>query len=160
MKHVSTCFAFNLQFAKSLLNDVPQEKMCQQIGGLTNHPAWLIGHLAYACDSFAKLLGVEPICPPDWAGLFRNGSQPMPDASKYPDKATLLAKLEEGHRRLAKAVADTPESQFNKPNPIKELAAALPTLGDMLVFAMVGHEATHLGQLSAWRRAQGLPSVF
>ena len=34
-----------------------------------------------------------------------------------------------------------------------------PTLGDGLVWMIASHENIHLGQLSAWRRVQGLPSV-
>jgi hypothetical protein len=35
----------------------------------------------------------------------------------------------------------------------------LPTLGDCFVFVMAAHENMHLGQLSAWRRVQGLGRV-
>ncbi len=36
----------------------------------------------------------------------------------------------------------------------------LPTLADAAVFLAVTHEAQHLGQLAAWRRALGLPSAL
>ena len=35
----------------------------------------------------------------------------------------------------------------------------LPTLGDSFVFVMAAHENMHLGQLSAWRRVQGMGRV-
>jgi len=35
----------------------------------------------------------------------------------------------------------------------------LPTRGDLLAHILTTHEATHLGQLSAWRRQLGFPPV-
>jgi len=35
----------------------------------------------------------------------------------------------------------------------------MPTAGIALPYLMLVHENTHFGQLSAWRRVQGLPSV-
>ena len=34
-----------------------------------------------------------------------------------------------------------------------------PTVGNALAHTMLLHEMQHLGQLSAWRRASGLPRV-
>ena len=36
----------------------------------------------------------------------------------------------------------------------------MPALLDIVVFMCINHEAMHLGQLSAWRRAMGLPSAL
>ena len=36
----------------------------------------------------------------------------------------------------------------------------MPTLGDAVVFFAVSHEAMHLAQVAAWRRARGLPSAL
>jgi hypothetical protein len=44
----------------------------------------------------------------------------------------------------------------------KRLAAVrggLPALGDCAVFVMAAHENMHLGQVSAWRRVQGMGRV-
>jgi len=159
-QYVLTAFAFNLQYTKMLLADVPQEKMCEQPGGLTNHPAWVVGHLGTTCNFIGSILGFDPVCPPDWETLFGRGSQPTNDRSQYPNKDELLKKLEEGHTRAAKAFDEATDGDLQKTNPVEELAPMFPTVGDLAVFVLIGHEATHLGQLSAWRRAQGLPSVF
>jgi hypothetical protein len=45
------------------------------------------------------------------------------------------------------------------PTPIEEVRGFLPTLGDSFVFVMAAHENMHLGQLSAWRRVQGMGRV-
>lgn len=36
----------------------------------------------------------------------------------------------------------------------------LPARGDAALFMALTHEALHLGQLAAWRRAHGLPSAL
>ena len=42
---------------------------------------------------------------------------------------------------------------------MEDIRGFLPTLGDCFVFVMAAHENMHLGQLSAWRRVQGLGRV-
>jgi uncharacterized damage-inducible protein DinB len=97
--------------------------------------------------------------PPEWSKLFDHGTKPNPDA-KYPAKATLLAKLEEAHRRLAALLEKVDQATLDQPTPDEQMRKVVPTIGDALVFLATTHEAIHLGQLSAWRRAQGLPSVM
>jgi len=159
-KEVLTTFAFNLQYTQMLLADVPQEKMCEQPGGLTNHPAWIVGHLATTCNFMGQLLGFDPVCPPEWDKLFGRDSQPTSNPSQYPSKDELLKKLQEGHACATEAFGKMAPQDLEKTNPIESMVAMFPTLGDLVVFLLTSHEATHLGQLSAWRRAQGLPSVF
>ena len=36
----------------------------------------------------------------------------------------------------------------------------MPTALDLIVFMCINHEAMHLGQLAAWRRAMKLPSAL
>jgi len=42
----------------------------------------------------------------------------------------------------------------------ERMRSRFATVGQMIYGLMTAHEATHLGQFSAWRRAIGLPSVF
>lgn len=159
-KNVLTTFAFNLQYAQMLLADVPQEKMCEQPGGIANHPAWILGHLGSSCNFMGQLLGFDPVCPSEWDDLFGMSSQPTDDPAQYPSKDELLKKLQEGHACAAKAFVEVADENLKNPNPVEGLAPMFPTVGDMVIFMLTCHEAIHLGQLSAWRRAQGLPSVF
>ena len=50
-------------------------------------------------------------------------------------------------------------THFPEPTPIEAVRGFLPTLGDCFVFVMAAHENIHLGQLSAWRRMQGMGRV-
>ena len=36
----------------------------------------------------------------------------------------------------------------------------MPTMLDLITFMCINHEAMHLSQLAAWRRAMGLPSAL
>ena len=160
---ILTTYAFNLTYARKLVEDVPADRMCEQpsIDGkaVPNHAAWVIGHLANTCDFAGKLLGLEPAGPHEWAQLFGNRSSPVPDPSRYPDKDALLKALEEGHARVASAFTQVDQARLSARSEAGP-AQFFPTVGEMVTFIMTAHEATHLGQLSAWRRAIGLKSVF
>lgn len=160
-KNVLSAFGFDLLYAKKAVEDVPDEKMCEQPGGMKNHPAWVLGHLALSCDGACKMLGHdEPKAPAQWGEVFKNGVTPTADRSKYPDKAALVKALEEGHAALAKVYEDAPESVLNQPLPMEEVRPMFPTVGDFVLFLMTGHEGMHLGQVMAWRSAQGMASAF
>ncbi len=155
---------FNLVYARKLVEDVSDEQMTLQpsVDGhvVPNHPAWVLGHVAYAFSNGAKMLGGEPVVPDDWNGPFGNGSTPVTDASSYPDKASLLNTFEEAHARVSQAFAAAGDAALAAENPIEGLRPMFPTVGELVTFIMTSHAMLHLGQLSAWRRAVGLPSVF
>lgn len=153
---VINAFAFNLVYATKALEDVAGEKLCDQPAGLKNHPAWILGHLALASDNGCKMLGGESKGLPDGEKLFNMGTAPVSDVSQYPDKAVLLGALEDGHARLAKAYEGADESTLAQPMPNEQVRSMFPTVGDFVLFIMTGHEGMHLGQLMAWRQAQGM----
>jgi len=149
----------NLGYAKRLVADIPDSGMALQPAPAMNHAAWVLGHLACTADMLGAMIGEKPVCPPEWTALFDWNSTPSSDASRYPSKAVLLEALENAHARLAAALPAVPESRWTEPTPIEEIRGFLPTLGDCFVFVMAAHENIHLGQLSAWRRLQGLGRV-
>ena len=150
-------FAFQLSYIEALVADIPQGRMAEQPAPGMNHPAWLLGHLAWAADFVPALLGGAPGLEAEWAARFGARSRPTADASVYPDKAALLDALRRAHARASEALPRvTPEilsAQFLDP----AFRAVMPTVGDGLFHILTTHEATHSGQLSAWRRAAGLP---
>jgi hypothetical protein len=149
----------NLGYAKRLVADIPEDKMALQPAPGMNHAAWVLGHLACTADMLGSMIGVKPVCPPEWAVLFDWNSSPSSDVAQYPSKATLLRALEEGHAAIAAALPSIPESRWSETTPLEAVRGFLPTLGDCFVFVMAAHENMHLGQLSAWRRAQGMGRV-
>jgi hypothetical protein len=149
----------NLGYAKRLVADIPDDKMALQPAQGINHAAWVLGHLACTADMFGAMIGVEPVCPADWAARFDWNSSPSSDASQYPSKATLLTALEDAHSKIAAALPDVPQSRWQETTSLEAVRGFLPTLGDCFVFVMAAHENMHLGQLSAWRRVQGMGRV-
>ena len=149
----------NLGYANRLVADIPDDRMAFQPAAHMNHAAWVLGHLACTADMLGTMIGVAPVCPAAWTSLFDWNSTPSGDATRYPTKAVLLATLAKAHAGIAAALPSVPESRWSEPTPIEEVRGFLPTLGDGFVFVMAAHENIHLGQLSAWRRVQGMGRV-
>ena len=149
----------NLGYAKRLVADISDDQMACQPAAHMNHAAWVLGHLACTADMLGAMIGVKPVCPPAWTGLFDWNSNPSSDASQYPAKAILLKALEDAHASIAAGLPSVPEARWSEPTPIEEVRGFLPKLGDCFVFVMAAHENMHLGQLSAWRRVQGMGRV-
>ena len=158
---VRPTFDINIMYSRKLAEDVPEEQMCAQpvAGVVMNHAAFILGHLAWAADNGARLLGHASSLPPGWNTLFNTGAKPLDDRARYPTKEELLSTLDKVHQRLAEVVGQATTEALAQPAP-EQMRRAFPSLGHMLLGLMTGHQASHLGQLSAWRRAIGLPSVF
>lgn len=141
-----------------LLADIAAEDFCKQPLPAMNHPAWILGHLTFATDRHATFVGAEQQHA-DWDGLFGKGSTPEADLGKYPSKEELIAAWHGSNNRIITGVQAASPETLAAPNEHVR-PEALPTLGDFLTFSMVGHTSTHLGQLSAWRRASGFEPLF
>ena len=161
MDLVLPTYNFGLVYAQKLVADVPDEQMCAQPvpDRVMNHAAFVLGHLAWASENGVKFLGNQSARAEDWRDLFGMGATPQADRSRYPAKAALLQQLEEAHAHLAAAVGKATPETLAQPTP-ERMRGRFPTVGSMILGLMTSHEASHLGQLSAWRRALGLPSVF
>lgn len=149
----------NLGYAKRLVADLPDDAMALQPAPGMNHAAWVLGHLACTADMLGAMIGLPAVCPADWVALFDWNSSPSNDASQYPPKAALLQALEDAHAGIAAALPDIPPARWTETTPLEAIRGFLPTMGDCFVFVMAAHENMHLGQLSAWRRVQGMGRV-
>ena len=151
---------FNLFYARKLVDGIDESTRADQFAGLTNHPAWILGHLTTTAGLGTSLLGITLDHPEVYKELFMPGKKPVSDPSVYPQLSELIERLAAAHQILAKAVSEADPGVLSRPLPVQGLAKAFPTIGDGLTFVMTSHEAVHLGQLSAWRRAKGLPSAL
>ncbi|MCX5659032.1 MAG: DinB family protein [Planctomycetota bacterium] len=153
--------AMNLGYTQKLVADISDAQMtAQPVAGQTmNHPAWVLGHLCMASNGAGVLLGLPPALAEAWKDLFEMKTTPLADASRYPSKAEMLASLEALHERASIRVLKTSPDELGQPSP-ERARARFPSIGDFVAFLMTSHETTHLGQLSAWRRAMGLPGVI
>ena len=124
-----------------------------------NHAAWVLGHLAFVFDSMIKVFGEQPAMPQGMGRAVQSRLEAGERSRHYPSKAALLEAYEKSYLRIVEAVknasAETLEREF--PNP--RLRPTLPTIGVAMVHILTSHQAGHLGQLSAWRRMQGLSAI-
>jgi hypothetical protein len=160
LETIRPTFEFCSWYAQKLVADIPDEKMAAQpVAGVTmNHPAWTIAHLAWTNDNILKMLGKTSELE-SWKEKVGMGSTPVSDRSKYPSKDELLNMLKLANARLWAEVSSAPEEVLKKPTP-ENMRHMFPTNGAMIIGVMTGHYASHLGQISAWRRAMGFPPVF
>ena len=158
-------YRFNLAYARELVIDVNEKIMAVSPGkGLENHPAFTIGHLISGSAMVSDELGGPYEFTEEWESLFRGKGPgdpriPRTGTGIYPSKDVLLTELERQHRIVEGLILDLQEERFKEESRWR-FDEHFPTLGDMLYFMCITHEAMHLSQLGAWRRAMGLPSAF
>ena len=149
-----------LRLALRLMEDVSDTQMLLRPGGNMNHPAWIFGHMSLYHPVMVGLINGEPFDDPKDDPVYGfTVTKTSDDPKVYGKKSAILEKYAEGHEQVAQALLGS------KP----ELLAALPslprwhatkqTVAFMLPDLLLHHESTHIGQLSFWRRAAGLPKV-
>lgn len=152
--------AFAIEYCRKLMRDIPDEKLAIQPASGMNHPAWVMGHLAVVADMALKMLGQPAKCPREWRALFGMGAQPSTDRALYPSCEVLLKAVESGYRAIIVAVQQAPAELVDAPHSAPFFKEELPQVGDLLGHIMTTHFTMHLGQVSAWRRTQGMPGVL
>lgn len=152
-------FALNLEHATRLLEGLTDQQMVAQPLPDMNHPAWIVGHLTYSLQSIGGEIGLATWLPPEWSMLFGTGSVHSTDPGRYPSKTELLERFTDARQRISDRLAQMTEGDLNQPLPDERHRDVFPTVGTALLHILTVHAATHIGQLSAWRRAMGLPPV-
>lgn len=156
LTHMLHAYDLQLNIAKRLVSDIPDDQMCAQPNGLVNHPTWSLGHLVMSANGVGKMIGIEPTAPEGWGELFKAGGTPSGDRAGYPSKAELLAELGKVHESWKAALPSVDAAALDAEHPDEKTRAYFPTVGAMVAFIMTSHEMDHLGQVAAWRRAVGL----
>ena len=159
MEPVLHSFAYCVDFLREQVADVDEADMVAQPNGITNHPMWVIGHIAFACQLLGRAIGLSHWLPRDWSNRFGTGSVPTSDITLYGSKEDVLAKLAEAQSRITEAVEQLDDSQLDQPFPVASYRPVFPTIRHALTQVLIGHTANHVGQLSVWRRAMGLPPM-
>ncbi|MEM9752107.1 MAG: DinB family protein [Planctomycetota bacterium] len=152
----------NTDYAAKLVADLTPEQMVHQPGtdagpGL-NHPAWVLSHLHAYHPVIVALLQGESFEDPKHH-KFGMLSKPEPDASVYPAKDELVSAYAAGRASVVEALLEVSAETLEAPMPLERWVGKFPRRGSILPYLMAHHESLHLGQLSAWRRVQGLPAV-
>jgi hypothetical protein len=153
-----SCWQRNGDYARKLVADVPEDRFTHQPAAGMNHPAWVLVHLAGYHDTLVKLIRGESFDDPK-GQRFGMQSKPEADLSVYGRKSSLIAEYERGHTAVADAIRAMDPARLDDPTPLERWIPIMPTVGMVLTYVMLVHPSTHLGQLSAWRRVQGMPAV-
>lgn len=152
----------NQKYGLELVADLAAEQMvCQPAKGM-NHPAWILSHLCHYHPLILAIVRDEPCPDPAQhsdAPRFDEGSAPINDITLYPSKQELTERFRSNHELIAAAVRSMPPDHLLRPVPFERWKSQFVDTGGALQFGMLMHESVHLGQLSAWRRVQGLPRV-
>ena len=144
-----------------LVADLSEKQMVAQPAAHMNHPAWVLGHLLLVEYNFLRLVnnGQGPQAEAGWAEVYGMKSVPSPEGAKYVGKEIYLAKLVELRAQIIARLKVMSPEDFAQPHPDPARRERFPTIGHAAMFYSTWHEAYHAGQLSAWRRALGLPPV-
>lgn len=137
-----------------------------------NHGAWIYGHLAtYPPRMIAAMGGAggvggagktgTPAVPGTFEPLFKNGTKCVDDPSGtiYPPMETIARVFMDGYRAAIAATEQMSDADLARPNT-GPMAERLPTVGALVNFLLNNHVMSHIGQMSTWRRAMGLPGVM
>ncbi|HLJ92153.1 MAG TPA: DinB family protein [Gemmataceae bacterium] len=151
---------FLMRYCHMLVADIPDEHLAEQPHAGINHPAWVLGHLAWTADGALAMLGAPKLLPIEWKTLFGSGSKPSSSRPTYPSKEELLHVVEEGYRQAREKAASASPEQLSQPTTNPRVKEILPTSREMVAFILTGHMGVHLGQVSSWRRLRGLPPMF
>lgn len=148
----------NLHQAEVLFATIPAERMTEQ-PRVVNHPAWTLAHLIHYHRPILNLARGEAVQDPGKhsdAPHYDAGSTPVDDLSQYPTKDELLMSFRDGHERIAHALEVAPADLMEQPAGLPRWAESFGATADALGYLMIFHEAVHLGQVMAWRRALGM----
>jgi hypothetical protein len=152
-------------YAERLLADVPANRFARfaRVGGVTvvsNHPAFIYGHLSLYAPKVLRL--IEHPVPPTPEHFDIRFSKDATcrddvDGDLYPPLDEIVGFFREGHRMVIGGLRSTPDAAFDRPNPAEgRMRERFPTIGSVETFYCGGHIMMHLGQMSAWRRMEGL----
>ena len=159
-----------MRYARRLLDSIPADRFARIAtpGGTavpSNHPAFNVGHLTCYPVKIAELLGMDPTAataPANFVALFSKDNQCVddPDGTVYPSKDEILSVFTRTYEAAFHALRECDDSLLLAPNPVDSpLKNICPTLGSMLAFYAIGHVTSHLGQISTWRRMEGMPAA-
>ncbi|MCA9133636.1 MAG: hypothetical protein KDA45_10795 [Planctomycetales bacterium] len=165
---IADAASVGLRYATRLTTDIPATRFARLAAPAgrvvqANHPAFSLGHLCLYPVRVQQLLGFDTsdTRPPEgYEKLFSKEAtcQDDPAGSIYPSSAELLPFFERSYQAALLALREVNDEQLLAANPVQTpLQSVCPTLGAILTFYVSGHVTTHLGQVSTWRRMEGMP---
>ena len=152
-----------LGYAEKLVADIPADKFGHMPHPTMNHPAFCMGHLSLYPNRLFTLIGQPNKISEKkgWPELFQSGVACVEDDGRYPKKDEIVAFYVERYNAIIKTLETTSEEMYARENPMEgRMKEVFPFIGLAINFMLNNHAMMHLGQVSAWRRAMGLPGVM
>ncbi len=151
----------NLDYGPKLVADLTEEQMVLQPNAdaaPANHAAWVFSHLNVYLPVIEALIQGKEFDDPK-QHKFGMLSKPESDRSIYASKQQLVDEFVAGHQRVISLLDGADDSVLEQEVMLPRWKEVMSKAGYALPYLMLNHENIHLGQLSAWRRVQGMPSV-
>jgi hypothetical protein len=152
-----------IDYAQMLVKDIPADTFAHKPHEGMNHPAFCIGHLSLYPNRLFTVIGRPELIVerPGYPELFQAGTPCVEQDGRYPSKDEITAFFFERINAFADALEKLPDDAFFRENPLTgRMKEIFPTVGIAVNFMANNHNMMHLGQVSAWRRAMGMPSVM
>lgn len=164
LSHIKQGYELNQKLAHKLVEDIHRVHFAYSPGpGLENHPAWTIGHLVTASAQTAAYIGGVYDIPEGWEAVFSRtgpGDPRTPDrTTQYPPRDVLLAEYDRQHEQVVERM-DLLTDEFLLEEAAWRFGPHMSNRLGVITFMCLMHEAMHLSQLSAWRRALGYDSAL
>lgn len=162
---IADSLQLSMRYAERLLDAIPASRFARFAapGGVvvtSNHPAFVYGHLALYAPKILQQIGhPAPGVPDDFELRCSKDATCVddPDGDLYPSRDATVTFFLEGHRMVMGALRSTADDVFSRPNPAEgRMKELFPTIGSVQAFYCGGHMMMHLGQVSAWRRMEGM----
>lgn len=169
-KYIAQGGGMPARYGEALLKDLPKDKAARfpVADGktiVTNHPVFVYGHLSLYISRILGLVGL-PVerweKPAGWEELFNAGVECKDDAAGtlYPELETVSSFFINGQKHLLKVLPEVNDEVFAQINPSEASRERMPNVGGVVNLLAGPHATYHLGQISAWRRFQGLGSAM
>lgn len=156
-----TLSQFNRAYLDRLVSDLKDEELDWQPHSASHSVRWILAHLAIAADYGLKQLDLPFVCSAEWHTAYGPTSQPGTADEIRPSREELLQVIEKSYKTLCDAVGQATAEQLTPPHSVAILKRTpLKSKGDIIAHILATHFATHLGQLSVWRRLSGRPPIF
>ncbi len=162
---IADSLQLSVGYGERLLKAIPQDRFARFAapGGVvvaSNHPAFVYGHLSLYAPKILRQIGhPAPGVPDQFEVRFSKDATCVDDVDGdiYPGRDEIVDFFLEAHRMVSAALRSTPDDAFQQANPAEgRMKELFPTIGSVQAFYCGGHMMMHLGQVSAWRRMEGL----
>ncbi len=146
-----------------LLDDMRDAPLTQPTSNGGNHPLWILGHLTFSESNIIHTFVLGEQNPLEsWAELFAGGgTEPVPDASIYPDWDEIRSKWDEVMENTLRVLESLSDDDLDKPskNCPPEREAFFGTVGQCFAILTL-HRVMHFGQVADARRVAGRKPLF